>query len=293
VLGEDAAGRRAVEADYTRFCKISRPTPMFARMSDSIRRWPFAGFGSRAGALAAVFAGLATATPAQTPPASPPPITAADILRTIREDQAGKHETLDGQLRLSSGKVLPFRLISNGPLVRYQFAGPPPVTVQVHYNEENSQLEEVSSAGGTERMTPMNFDKSILGTDLTYEDLALKFLYWSHATIDGSDSIRTRAAWKLQLVAPSHRTEYSKVELWVDKESGALLSAEATDWQGHLSKRFEVISGQQIDGRWYLKQLRIEALDPANGRVRSRTYLEIKGVEKPSSAPAASGPKKS
>ena len=66
----------------------------------------------------------------------------------------------------------------------------------------------------------------------------------------------------------------------MDKESGALLRAEATDWQGQISKRFEVISGQKIGERWYLKQMRIETLEPTSGKVRSRTYLEIKGVEK-------------
>jgi hypothetical protein len=223
------------------------------------------------------------ALPTPSPPPASPPITAADILRTIREDQGAKHETLDGQLRTSTGAVFPFRLISDGPLVRYQFSGPPPLTVQVHYNEENSQLEEVSTAGGTEHMTALNFDKPILGTDLTFEDLALKFLYWSHAVIEGSDSIRTRASWKLLLTAANHRTQYAKVELWVDKESGALLRAEATDWEGRLGKRFEVISGQKIDNRWYLKQMRVETLDPANGHVRSRTYLEIKAVEKAAS----------
>jgi hypothetical protein len=227
-------------------------------------------------ALALMCAGLPR-TRAQSP-APAAAINASDILRAIREGQADKHETLDGQLRTSAGKVFPFRLISNGPLVRYQFAGPPPVTVQVHYNDESSQLEEVSSAGGTERMTAMNFDKPILGTDLTFEDLALKFLYWSHASIEGDDTIRTRAAWKLLLTAPGHRTQYAKVELWVDKETGGLLRAEATDWAGHPSKRFEVISGQKIGGRWYLKQMRIEALEP-NGKVRSRTWLEIKSVE--------------
>jgi hypothetical protein len=226
----------------------------------------------------------ATGSQSQTPPA-PAAINAADILRTIREEQAEKHETLDGQLRTAAeahmpAKVFPFRLISNGPLVRYQFAGPPPVTVQVRYNEENSQLEEVSSVGGVERMTAVNFDKPILGTDLTYEDLALKFLYWSHATIEGDDTIRTRPAWKLLLMAPSHRTQYAKVELWVDKESGSLLRAEGTNWQGQVSKRFEVISAQKIGERWYLKQMRVETLDPASGKVLSRTYLEIKGVEK-------------
>ena len=52
------------------------------------------------------------------------------------------------------------------------------------------------------------------------------------------------------------------MNLWVDKESGALLQAEAYDWQGKLIKRFEVISGQKLEGKWYLKQMRIESARP-------------------------------
>ena len=208
----------------------------------------------------------------------PESLTAVDILRALREGQASRHETLDGQLRNDGdGKVFPFRLNADGPLVRYQFDAKPPTVVQVRYNKDDSQLEE-SVGGSTEKMSPANFDQKILGTDLSYEDLALRFVYWSRATVTGDDSIKTRAAWKLLLNAPTHRTQYSSVNLWVDKESSALLRAEAYDWQGKLIKRFEVISGQKIEGKWYLKQMRIESLDPANAEVRSRTYLEIKGL---------------
>ena len=85
---------------------------------------------------------------------------------------------------------------------------------------------------------------------MSYEDLALRFVYWSHAsTLRATTNIRTRAAWKLRLNAPTHHTQYSSVNLWVDKDSGALLQAEAFDWQGKLIKRFEVISGQKIEGK--------------------------------------------
>ena len=66
----------------------------------------------------------------------------------------------------------------------------------------------------------------------------------------------------------------------MDKESGALLKAEGFDWQGKLSKRFTVTSGQRLEDKWYLKQMRIEGFDPGTERVRSRTYLEIKGLAK-------------
>lgn len=52
------------------------------------------------------------------------------------------------------------------------------------------------------------------------------------------------------------------------------MRVEAFDWNGHLTKRFELVSAQKIEGRWFLKQMRIEELDPAK-KVLTRTYLEI------------------
>lgn len=230
-------------------------------------------------ALAAVMVLTLVSARAEQAP-SDPALTANDILRAVREGQAGRHEALNGQLRNDEdGKIFPFKLIADGSVVKYQFSGNPPTTVQVRYNQDSSELEE-SSGGTTDKLSPANFDKKILGTDLTYEDLALRFLYWSRASREGEDSIRTRAAWKLRVNAPTKRTQYSSVNVWVDKESGALLQAEAYDWQGKQVKRFEVVSGQKIEGKWYLKQMRIESLDPGTDHAHSRTYLEIKGLAK-------------
>ena len=51
---------------------------------------------------------------------------------------------------------------------------------------------------------------------------------------------------------------------------------EAYDRRGQLGKRFEVVSAQKIEGRWFLKQMRIETLQPGSAKIASRTYLEIK-----------------
>ena len=57
---------------------------------------------------------------------------------------------------------------------------------------------------------------------------------------------------------------------------GALMRMEGYDWNGQLAKRFEVVSAQKIEGRWFLKQMRIEEIQPGTGKVQARTYLEIK-----------------
>ena len=120
------------------------------------------------------------------------------------------------------------------------------------------------------------------GTGVTYEDLALKFLYWQNARVTGENSIRTRNCWKLELKAPSRQSQYSNVFLWVDKEGGALMRMEGYDWNGQLAKRFEVVSAQKIEGRWFLKQMRIEEIQPGTGKCRrgliSRSRSRCRGA---------------
>jgi hypothetical protein len=199
--------------------------------------------------------------------------SAQEILEAVRIRQAQQQIDLRGQLR-EDAIVVPFRLVQSGPTVRYIFSDPDE-TLQLQIGENDSRLEEVSEEG-TEKIQPAQFDRKVRGTNLTYEDLALKFLYWSNATVVKQENIRTRNCWKLQLRPPSRDSQYGIVWLWIDKESGALMRMEGYDWNGKLAKRFEVISAQKIDNRWFLKQMRIEELQPGTNHVQSRTYLEIK-----------------
>jgi hypothetical protein len=198
---------------------------------------------------------------------------AKDILASVRLQQAQQEVDLQGQLR-ENEKVVPFRLTQTGPVIRYSFSNPDEA-LQLRLGDNDSRLEEVSKSG-VEKITPAQFDHRVRGTSVTYEDLALKFLYWQNGRVTGENSIRTRYCWKLELKAPSRQSQYSNVYLWVDKEGGALMRMEGYDWSGKLAKRFEVISAQKIEGRWFLKQMRIEEFVPGTGKVQSRTYLEIK-----------------
>lgn len=204
--------------------------------------------------------------------AEPPP-SAREILETVRMQQTQQQIDLQGQLRQNE-VIVPFHLLQSGALVRYTFSNPEE-TLQLQLGETDSRLEELSH-DGVEKVTPAQFDHKIRGTDVTYEDLSLRFLYWPNAEVLGADNIRTRNCWKLQLRAPSGQSQYATVLLWVDKASGALMRLEGYDAAGRLTKRFEVVSAQKIDNRWFLKQMRIEQLEPGTKHVQSRTYLEIK-----------------
>jgi hypothetical protein len=204
--------------------------------------------------------------------AEPPP-SAKEILASVRMMESRQQIDLQGQLR-QNDTVIPFRLVQNGPLIRYSFTNPDEV-LQLRLGENSSRLDLVTD-GGTEQFAASKLKQKIRGTGVTYEDLAFKFLYWPAARVLGEENVRTRNCWKLQLRAPSRESQYSNVLLWVDKGSGALMRMEGYDWNAQLAKRFEVVSAQKIEGRWFLKQMRIEELQPGTNHVLSRTYLEIK-----------------
>ena len=204
--------------------------------------------------------------------AQPAP-SAKDILASVRMMEARQQIDLQGQLR-QNDVVAPFRLTQNGPLIRYSFSNPDEV-LQLRLGENSSRLDLVTDSGA-EKFAASKLHQTIRGTILTYEDLAFKFLYWPSARVLGEENVRTRACWKLQLRAPSRESQYSNVLLWVDKISGALMRMEGFDWNAQLAKRFEVVSAQKIENRWFLKQMRIEELQPGTNHVLSRTYLEIK-----------------
>ena len=211
-------------------------------------------------------AAIATPTLAQNFP------DAQKVLANVRLRQSRQQIDLRGQLR-QDATIIPFRLVQNGPVVRYLFTNPEE-TLQVRLGANDSRLDEITRTGA-EKIAAAKLDEPVRQTAITYEDLALKFLYWPNARVIGADFIRTRNCWKLQLQAPAFDSQYASVTLWVDKDNGALMRMEGYDSSGKLVKRFEVVSAQKIEDRWYLKQMRVEAVDPQSARVTARTYLEI------------------
>lgn len=214
--------------------------------------------------------------------AAPPP-SAQEILESVRMLETRQQLDLDGQLR-QDDTVVPFHINQDGPLIRYSFTDPDEV-LQLRLGENGSRLDLVTD-DGAEKFPPEKLNQKIRDTGVTYEDLALRFLYWPGGRVLGDETVHARSCWKLQLTAPpatpkqreggSRDSQYANVFLWVDKKSGALMRMEGYDANGKLTKRFEVVATQKIDNRWFLKQMRVEEMEPGTNKVQSRTYLEIK-----------------
>lgn len=200
--------------------------------------------------------------------------TAEEILGAARMNPVGQAVALRAQLRAGSAKV-PFLLEVRDGAVRYLFENPSE-EIQLRLEENGSVLEEVKTSGANP-VAVGRLDDSVRGGLITYEDLALKFLYWKNPKLLGSETVRSRDAWKIEVLAPADSSQYGAVRVWIDKASAALLRIEGYDREGKLAKRFEVVSAQKIDGQWMLKQMRVERIDPATRKTTGITYLEVLG----------------
>ena len=196
---------------------------------------------------------------------------AQTILKNARMAQTGQQRTLKGHLRVqSSGQIIPFTLVLAGDTIRYVFQDK---AIVLRLGENGSQLLEAAH-GDMQKVSPARYDKPVEGTDITYEDLSLKFLYWPKAKIDGSDALGLEECWMLHLEPGAQPSAYAAVELWVSKRDNNFLQGEGYDAAGKLVKRFKVVNAQRDPlGGWMLKEMRIETMTP--GKPETKTYLEI------------------
>jgi Outer membrane lipoprotein-sorting protein len=205
--------------------------------------------------------------------ADDPAPDARDLLKSVRIAQSAKDWKLNGRIRTGSRK-LPFRLTLEKGAIAYEFMDTGD-TITLRLGEKSSTLEE-TKGGKTARVTIAKFDAPVRDTKISYEDLALRFLYWTDATVSGSDLIAAHRCWKVEVRPPSRKdSQYHHVMLWIGKDDGALMKAESYDDTGRWARRFTVIGVMKRDGYWLLRQMRIET--PSSS---IPTYLEIEDVEK-------------
>jgi hypothetical protein len=197
-----------------------------------------------------------------------------ELLKVARMASTQQEAFLRGRLR-SGPQSAPFTLQVDFGKLRFAFENPERV-YEVRLEEDSSGVYDAKGRSLRRGMQ----EPVAEGAPVTVEDLSLGFLYWPDARLLGEENVRGRGAWKIELRPGRRGSEFAVVRVWLDRASGALLRIEGFDWEGKLLRRFEVVSGQRIDGRWMLKQMRIEKFAPDNAtRPVDRSYLEILGKE--------------
>jgi hypothetical protein len=208
-------------------------------------------------------------------------LSAAEIVRLVHLSRALKNHELTGELR--KGDLAANFTVSMGKaLIEFRFTGPEQ-TVRLDLGDSSFKLSENKKA-----VPEASYGNPLRGTDLTYEDLSFRYLYWPNPIKLDSERFSTRKCWKVQLNNPKQGTGlYNTVVIWVDQESGGLMKMEGYRYDKKdgkdvwtLLKRCAVKSGMKVnegtaDEATVLKEMSIEAFDPTTGKGKGKTFLEM------------------
>lgn len=209
---------------------------------------------------------------------------ADDVLRTARYVATLKDTDLKGSLQKSGTKgSVPIALfLREGQGIEFQvYDGQIWNKFQLKLADDEYDLFE-GVGSKIQRFNKAKIAQPVMGTDLTYEDLAMSFLYWPNGQTLGSESLGIgRDAWRVRLVNPKAAGRYKTVDVWVHKKSGALMQINGYQADGKCIKVFKVTEIMRVGGEEYsLKTMKVQSFG-ADGRTTGITSLEF---EKPKAA---------
>jgi outer membrane lipoprotein-sorting protein len=125
------------------------------------------------------------------------------------------------------------------------------------------------SPGELKPLTGAAADIPLGGSDFWLSDLGFEFYHWPDQNRLKGEMRRGKPCYVLECGNPHPGPGgYSRVKVWIEKESGAPLQAETYGTDGNLFKEFELGSIQKVNGRYELKDMEI-----INDRTGSRTRL--------------------
>lgn len=130
-----------------------------------------------------------------------------------------------------------------------------------------------------------NLFERVQGTDLTWIDVSLAYLWWPDGETVGTERVRGRFCYIIELPPPQPaRDTMSKIHIWVDPKINMLLKAEAYNYEDEPIRRMTIESFKKVDGIWFIKDIDIYSFPTRHKtslRVQSiKTFVEMPEEEK-------------
>ena len=200
--------------------------------------------------------------------------TASEIMESVRQVTVlQKEQTLTGVLRIVANKV-PFNLCLRGKDIQFTLNGGAE-GFHLRLKENGQEFWDIND-GKAKRFPANKIGASIANTDVTYEDLALKFLYWPKPQHAGSQKIGLENCWRIHVVNPEKTGSYREVSIWVTKKHRAL--ARVVGYGPKPGRRplkqFEIIDVMKVNGVFTIETMKVSMFDEQR-KVQGITYLEF------------------
>ena len=180
---------------------------------------------------------------------------------------------LSGSIRKGNHKT-PVTLFLMGREIQFQFSETPdaPRIFHMRMGDSSYKLFEIID-GKTCDLSAKQLVSPIANTDLTYEDLSMRFFYWPDPKLEGSEMVGGQSCYKIRIDKPQHTPgRYQVVYVWVHEKFGAFMKIRGHDEKGGLLKEFQVEDIMQVaDKVWTLRKMQVSSHDPQTGRRTSIT----------------------
>lgn len=190
-------------------------------------------------------------------------LESARISATLTQLEDG----LRGNLR-KGNRNIPITLFLKGKDIQFQFAETPDQWRIFHMRigDEAFNLFEIVDSKTT-TFPAEKIIEPIAGTDLTYEDLALRFFYWPNPHLEGQEDVGGQPCYKLRIDKPRGSAgRYEVVYVWIHRKFGAFMKIRGHDKNGGLVKEFQVEDIMKVaDNVWTLRKMQVATCDPASG----------------------------
>lgn len=195
-------------------------------------------------------------------------------------------EGLSGNLTAKGKANVPVTLFLKGTNIQFQFQeGGVWRVFHMRLNDNAYDLFEIKD-GKTTKFPDDKIVEPIAGTDLSYEDLALRFFYWPNPKLEGQEEVGGQLCYKLRVNKPKGAAgRYDTIYIWVHTKFGAFMQIKGYNTQGQLLKEFQVEKVMPIaQGVWSLQKMQVRSYAPDTGKPFSITDVVFE-------APKKAGPK--
>lgn len=146
--------------------------------------------------------------------------------------------------------------------------------------EDHFDLLEIVK-GKTTRFNDKKLSQKINNTDVSFEDISMRFLYWKDSRVIGDSKVNGRRCTRLRLKNPSKTAgDYRMVDVWVDKKYGAMMKLVGYNSKGQPLKQFLVTDVMRLGKGYTLRKMRVDTINADSNKVVGQTYIEFKKAKK-------------
>lgn len=199
---------------------------------------------------------------------------AEQIMQSVRQVTAlQKEQDLHGFIRKGRART-PLSLFLRGENIQFAIDGGKE-RFHLRLNPQVQELRELIG-GKAKKFPAAKIGQAIAKSDVSYEDLALKFLYWKNPRIAGEDTIKGQKCWRLHVANPEKSGNYREISVWVSKSQRALMRVIGYGPQPErlALKQFEITDIMKVNDVFTVKTMKVSAFD-IKGKTSGITYLEF------------------